>query len=266
MSAPDTSAATSAAPLPGPLSSVSGAVQGGVSSLVTTVKGFIDRFFPPEKREAWKEWLIKFATEKPALASFLLSQLALSGPPLALFMLMTITVVVFALLAGILVGLIGALLFIVAAVGFALIIVLPVLFFTTGAAVFFWLWGMGTYYIIKWFNEKPVPGVNSDMAGGLAEASGIKDLPGMNGAPVLGEKGTDMRAKAEADAADEKEEEKKEKEDRPPKLKERPAKEGGHGQGKTTGAQHRGDGQENANGASPAQRKAKKTGSGGGEE
>ena len=49
-----------------------------------------------------------------------------------------------------------------AAVGFALIILLPVLFFTTAAATFIWLWGVGGYYILKWFNKKEIPGIHTD--------------------------------------------------------------------------------------------------------
>ena len=226
---------------------VSQGLQSSVTNLVNTGSGYIDRFFPPEKRKAWKDWLVKFATENPKMASFLLSQLALSGPAIALFIIMTITVVIFALVAGLLIGLIGALLFIVAAVGFALIILLPVLFFTTAAGVFFFLWGLGTYYIVKWFNEKPVPGIHSDVKGGLADASGMSSLPGMNGEPL-----------AENEGQSEGQNEKKAEEangDAPPKKGQRPAKEGGS----TTGAQHQhhADGQENDSGANHVQRKTK---------
>ncbi|EXJ90456.1 hypothetical protein A1O1_03558 [Capronia coronata CBS 617.96] len=168
------------------LGSLTGALQGGVNNLVNMGSGWLDKFFPPEKREEWKAWLTKFATEKPYLASFLLSQIALSGLPLALFAFMTVTVFIFALLAGILIGVLGALLFVVAAVGFALLILLPILFFTTGAAVFIWLWGVGAYYIVKWFNQKDVPGIHTDAAGGLAKATGLSDLPGINGTPLGG--------------------------------------------------------------------------------
>ena len=76
---------------------------------------------------------------------------------------MTITVVVFALLAGLIIGLVGALLFIVVCVGFALIILLPTLFFTTAAATFIWLWGLAGYYIIKKYNKKEIPGIHTDL-------------------------------------------------------------------------------------------------------
>lgn len=139
-------------------------------------KGFLDKIIPPATREDMKSKLTKFATEKPYLASFLLSQIALSGLPLALFVIMTISVALFAIIAGLLVGLLGAVLFIVGAVGFALIILLPVLFFTTFAAVTIWLWGMGAYSIVKAFNEKRVPGIHVPMGEGLKQATGVGNL------------------------------------------------------------------------------------------
>jgi len=180
MSLDSATSATDSLPVPG-LSALSGTVQGGVNNLINTGSGFIDRFFPPEKREAMKNKLIKFATERPKLAAFLLSQLALSGPAIALFVIMTITVAVFALVAGLLVGLVGAVLFIAAAAGFALIILLPVLFFTTFAGVAVFLWGLGAYFIVKWFNQKEVPGIHTDVEGGVSKQLGLDGLLGGGG-------------------------------------------------------------------------------------
>ena len=81
---------------------------------------------------------------------------------------MTITVIIFSLLGALLVGLLGALVFIVFAVGFALIILLPTLFVTTFAAAFIWLWGVGGYYILKWFNEKEIPGIHTPFKDGMS--------------------------------------------------------------------------------------------------
>ena len=104
---------------------------------------------------------------------------------------MTISVVIFALLAGLIIGLVGAVLFIVVCVGFALIILLPTLFFTTAAATFIWLWGVGGYYIIKKFNKKEVPGIHTDLKGGpggLKEQLGaITGVGGPQGDPSGGE-------------------------------------------------------------------------------
>lgn len=134
--------------------------------------------------------------------SFLASQIALTGFPMGLFVVMTITVVIFALLAGLIIGLLGAVLFIVACVGFALIILLPTLFLTTAAATFIWLWGLGGYYILKWFNQKEIPGIHTDLKGGVED--GIKGQLGAltgddgpqgdpNGAPKEGEKGDEKK-------------------------------------------------------------------------
>jgi len=148
------------------LGGLAGSVQGTLTNTFSSVlnkgQSFIDRFFPPERRaELWAKFQ-KFATEKPLLASFILSQIALSGIPLSLFFVMTITVFVFALLIALVVALLGALLFTVFAVGFALIILLPTLLITTFTACFVWLWAVGAYYLVKWFNQKDVPGVNAD--------------------------------------------------------------------------------------------------------
>ena len=107
---------------------------------------------------------MKFADLLPR-QSFLLSQIALSGIPLALFAVMTITVFVFALLAALVIGLLGALLFTAFCVGVALLVLLPTLFITTFAAAFIWLWG--AYYLVKWFNQKEIPGIHTGFVEGI---------------------------------------------------------------------------------------------------
>jgi xanthosine utilization system XapX-like protein len=208
--------------------------------MIHSASGWLDRVFPSDKRKQWKDWLVRFATEKPFIASFLLSQIALSGFPLVLFGVMSITVFIFALLAGILVGVIGALLFVVGALGFALLVLLPTLFFTTGAAVFIWLWGVGAYFIVKWFNQKEMPGVNTDMKGGLAKASGMNpgnvksggtgDASG-NGKGPGAQNGSATNPAPKEKAA-------------PPKL-DKPKEKEGPERPTTTGVQHHADGKEN---------------------
>ncbi len=131
--------------------------------------------------------------------SFIASQIALTGFPLGLFIVMTITVVIFALLAGLIIGLVGAVLFIVVCVGFALIILLPTLFLTTAAATFIWLWGIGGYYILKKFNKKEIPGIHTNMKGGpggLKEQLGaLTGEGGPQGDPSGGEKQNASEAK-----------------------------------------------------------------------
>ena len=85
-------------------------------------------------------------------------------------MVMTISVVIVAILAGLIIGLLGAVLFIVTAVGFALIILLPTLFIAASIATFIWLWGMGAYYIVKKFNKKEIPGIHTDFKDGVSDS------------------------------------------------------------------------------------------------
>ena len=75
----------------------------------------------------------------------------------------------------------GAVVFTVVCVGIALIILLPTLFVTTFAAAFIWLWGVGAYFIVKWFNKKEIPGVHKPLGEGM-EGMGLEALSG-KGAP-----------------------------------------------------------------------------------
>lgn len=102
---------------------------------------------------------------------------------------MTITVIIFSLLGALLVGLLGALVVIVVAVGFALIILLPTLFVTTFAAAFIWLWGVGGYYILKWFNQKEIQGIHTPLKDGMSldaitgEGGPVGEEKAANGGP-----------------------------------------------------------------------------------
>jgi hypothetical protein len=58
---------------------------------------------------------------------------------------------------GLLVGVLGAVAFTLFAVGLALTVVLPTVFFTTMGATFLFLWGLGGYYALKWANGESEP-------------------------------------------------------------------------------------------------------------
>ncbi|MDI1491586.1 MAG: hypothetical protein OHK93_002795 [Ramalina farinacea] len=154
------------------VSGLTGSLQGTVTGLANRGQSFIDSIIPPETRNKILAWISKFAAEKPKLASFIASHIALSGLPLGLFAVMTISIAVFAVLAALILALLAAVIFIVLCVGFALVFLLPTLFITTGIATFLWLWGLGTYYILKWFNEKPIPGIHVPLKEGLEGEAG----------------------------------------------------------------------------------------------
>lgn len=94
---------------------------------------------------------------------------------------MTIGVFVFALVAALVIGLLGALLFTAFCVGVALLVLLPVLFITTFAGAFIFLWGLAAYYILKWFNQKDIPGIHKDAKGIEGGGSITDSLPALNG-------------------------------------------------------------------------------------
>ena len=78
--------------------------------------------------------------------------LALTGVPLGLFVLFSLTVFIFALVVALVVALLAAVSFTLFAVGTALLFVFPAVLFTTGTACFLFLWGLGGYYILRWAN------------------------------------------------------------------------------------------------------------------
>ncbi|KAL9025318.1 MAG: hypothetical protein Q9196_005832 [Gyalolechia fulgens] len=165
------------------VSGLAGGLQGSLNGMLNKGSAWLDSIFPPEKRNEIMAKISKFATEKPMLASFMLSHIALSGVPMGLFIIMTITVVIFSIIVALILALLAAVLFSVACIGFALIILLPTLFITTAAASFIWLWGLGAYYILKWFNKKEIPGVHKPMGEGMDGGLSLDALTGDKAPP-----------------------------------------------------------------------------------
>ena len=82
-----------------------------------------------------------------------------------LFILFTLTVFIFSLVVALLVGLLVAIGFTLFMVIVALVILFPTVFFTTLAACFLFLWGLGGYYLLKWFNKGETPAAQGDAIG-----------------------------------------------------------------------------------------------------
>lgn len=66
-----------------------------------------------------------------------------------LFVVFTLTVLLITLLTGLIIGIVGAVLFTGFMVLLALFVVLPMLFFTTFVAMFLAVWGIGIYYLVQ---------------------------------------------------------------------------------------------------------------------
>ncbi|KAF1811926.1 hypothetical protein P152DRAFT_398295 [Eremomyces bilateralis CBS 781.70] len=117
----------------------------------------VDALLPPQKRTELFDKIKSFTAENPKIAVFLLANVALSGPPLFLFAVFTLSVFVFTLIFALLVAVLVALLFTAFMLVVALVFILPTVFITTMGASFLFLWGLGGYYIFKWFNEGASP-------------------------------------------------------------------------------------------------------------
>jgi hypothetical protein len=148
-------------------------LQGLLGNVASGFQNILDRILPPEKRAEIFANLQSFAVNNPKLAAFLLTQIAFSGIPIALFITFTIAVFIFSLIAALLIGIVVALLFTVVMVLVALFVVLPTVFMTSFAAAFVFLWGLGGYHILKWLNEG-----NSPAPEGTAIGDKLNNLTG----------------------------------------------------------------------------------------
>ncbi|KAF2254032.1 hypothetical protein BU26DRAFT_516282 [Trematosphaeria pertusa] len=147
------------------MSGILSSLTGMLGNVGGMLKGALDRIFPPETRAEVLAKLQQFAVNNPKLAAFLTTQIALTGIPLLLFLTFSLTVFLFSLITALLIGLVAALLFTVFMVGVALLVVLPTIFMTTFAASFLFLWGLGGYYLLKWFNEGEAPAPEGTVIG-----------------------------------------------------------------------------------------------------
>jgi hypothetical protein len=109
-----------------------------------------------------------------------------------LFVVFTVSTFLIALLTGLIVGLVGAVLFTLFMVMVALFVVLPLLFFTTFAATFIAVWGIGSYYIIQRLNKDKSPG---EIATAIRERLGSVT----NGSSNVSKSGTRVTEKSPSD-------------------------------------------------------------------
>lgn len=111
----------------------------------------LDRVLPPSRRSALQSRLTTFATSRPHLATFLLSQFIFCVVPLLLFLLSAFGILVASLVTVLVAGVLGAVLFTGFCVGVGfLFVVLPVLVVAAGSGIAAWFWGWGGYYALWW--------------------------------------------------------------------------------------------------------------------
>ena len=122
-------------------------------TILSKLQSQLNRILPPERRAILKTQLSNFAFHRPFLASILLAQIAFSGVPILLFALLAIGTLLFSLVTALVVGVLVALGFTALCVGFALLVLLPVLMMTTFVGVVVWGWGWAGWLVLKRFGK-----------------------------------------------------------------------------------------------------------------
>ncbi len=139
------------------------------NTLMTNTDTFLSRHIPPEKRQRWQQSLAKFANERPYLAAFILSQLAICIVPV---LLMTTMAFISTLFTGIFFATLGVFLFVMAVMGFTFLVLTPILVFSSGVAIFVWFWGVVAVTVVRWLQRRGDRGKAGDLKEAWLRAGG----------------------------------------------------------------------------------------------
>lgn len=133
--------------------------QSFLSASIEKCNKIFHQYLPSETQSSIRRNISIFVHDKPLLASFLVSNLVISGLPVLLFLVFAITLSVITLTTAIVFGLLAAAFFILFMLGGALFLIIPIFSFTTFIAVTTWLLVITAFYVVKWTGER---GANKD--------------------------------------------------------------------------------------------------------
>ncbi|KAF4960932.1 hypothetical protein FGADI_582 [Fusarium gaditjirri] len=126
------------------------------SGFIAYARSSVDRVVPPNSRQKAYDNTASFASSRPILFSFVVSQLLLSFLPLLIFLTFSLSTILFALGA--------ALVFALFWIGVALLVLVPALLVTSSIAVLVWGWAIGSFIIARWlYNHSPVGLQNNEV-------------------------------------------------------------------------------------------------------
>ncbi|KAF3479432.1 uncharacterized protein GIQ15_06408 [Arthroderma uncinatum] len=112
-----------------------------VINAYTALYASFNAVLPQQKRAEIRADLTAFARARPILASFLASQTFFCGIPIFLFVIQTISVLIFSFTTALVLASICAITFTAICTGLALLVLVPVLALTAFAGVSVWCWG-----------------------------------------------------------------------------------------------------------------------------
>ncbi|KAG7417233.1 hypothetical protein LZL87_007032 [Fusarium oxysporum] len=141
---------------PAATSSYSETARDNASGFIAYARSSVDRVVPPNSRQKAYDNTASFASSRPILFSFIVSQLLLSFLPLLIFLTFSLSTIVFALGAAIVFALFW--------IGVALLVLVPALLVTSSIAVLVWGWAIGSFIIARWlYNHSPVGVQNNEV-------------------------------------------------------------------------------------------------------
>ncbi|CAF3450534.1 hypothetical protein SNK03_002333 [Fusarium graminearum] len=126
------------------------------SGFITYARNSVDRVVPPPSRQKAYDDTMAFASSRPVLFSFIVSQLLLSFLPLLMFLTFSLSTILFALGAAIVFALFW--------IGVALLVLVPALLVTSSIAVLVWGWAVGSFVVARWlYSHSPVGVQNGEV-------------------------------------------------------------------------------------------------------
>ncbi|KAF9734128.1 hypothetical protein PMIN01_08471 [Paraphaeosphaeria minitans] len=146
-------------------------IQSILGKLWTNTTNGLNKMLPPDKRDELLSKLQQLANNNPKLAVgtltiapvplkephrlhvFLATHVVLTGVPILLFTLFTLSIFVFSLVTALLASILAAVFFTFFMVSVALLFLVPTLFLATFTASFLFLWGLAGWYVVKWFTQ-----------------------------------------------------------------------------------------------------------------
>ncbi|CCT72234.1 uncharacterized protein FFB20_06638 [Fusarium fujikuroi] len=141
---------------PAATNSYSETARDNASGFIAYARSSVDRVVPPNSRQKAYDNTASFASSRPILFSFIVSQLLLSFLPLLIFLTFSLSTIVFALGAAIVFALFW--------IGVALLVLVPALLVTSSIAVLVWGWAIGSFIIARWlYNHSPVGVQNNEV-------------------------------------------------------------------------------------------------------
>ncbi|KAF1933627.1 uncharacterized protein M421DRAFT_415974 [Didymella exigua CBS 183.55] len=154
------------------------------SNVGARIEHTTNRLLPPEQRERALESLRAFSVRNPKIASFLAAQTALAGLPILLFLVFAAATLIVSLFTFVLLGVIAALVFTLFTTGFALLLVVPIVFIGSCTASIAFVWGLIGYIVLQRLNggETPVqPGTKVGDSLNALTGGRLRDLVDRDG-------------------------------------------------------------------------------------